>query len=192
MPLAPHKISECTKFAINCFGTGSIFELRAQKLRWKTRWLTFLGIACPIAVGATAGAYSANSPATACVIGITTLISIPLAILSVWSLVAKWDDNLSYFVESKSDNYRLSTEFRRLSSDPNMNEAEFDTRFSILDAQAGIRKTADERFDFSQQEKNLGMRSGLRQYEYPCAGCKIVPRSLESTDCPICGQFKNK
>lgn len=189
MPLPSHKVSECTKAVINCYGTGYIFEVRARKLRWKTRWLTFLGIACPVAVGAAAGAFSMKSPATSFVIWMTALLSVPLAVLSVWSLVAKWEDSLSYFIESKTDNYRLSNEFRRLSSDPNMDEAEFNMRFSILDAQAGMRKAADERYDLIEKEKHLGMRAALRQWQFPCAGCKTVPLSLESTNCPVCGQF---
>src|ERR1017187_440088 len=133
MPIAANKIAECTKSAIYCYGTGYIFELRAKEVRWKTRLLTFLGIACPVAVGASVAAFSTNSKATGVVIFVTALLSIPQVIFSVWSLVAKWDDNLYYSLESKTDNYRLSNDYRQLSGDPALDQVEFENRYAILD-----------------------------------------------------------
>jgi mobilome CxxCx(11)CxxC protein len=189
MPVPAHKIAACTTSAIESYGTGYIFELRAKDVRWKIRWLTFLGIASPVLVGTTFGAYSLDSKFTTFVLALTAVLSIPLAILSVWSLVSKWDDTLSYSLESKSDNYRLSKDFRQLSADPNIDPDKFDRDYAILDVMAKQRKALDERYDFSEEEKRHGMRAGLRQIQYPCAGCKQVPMSLKSTDCPVCGQF---
>jgi mobilome CxxCx(11)CxxC protein len=189
MPIDPQKIGECTKAAINCFGTAAIFERRVNSLRSKTRFLTFLGIALPVTVGATAGAFTLDSKITGTVLIVSTIVSIPLAIFSVWSLVARWDDSLSYYLESKSDNELLAKQFRRLSSDPNIDQQSFQQQFSVLDAQNESRKKQDDKYPLTEKENRRGMRIALRNYSYPCAACQIIPISLVSTSCPVCGQF---
>ncbi|HEV2327949.1 MAG TPA: mobilome CxxCx(11)CxxC protein [Verrucomicrobiae bacterium] len=189
MPIPTAKIADCTKSAIFCFGTAYIFEQRARSVRWRTNWLTFLGIANPIAVGATVGAFSADSKITVVMMTLSAGLSVPLAVLSVWSLVAKWSDNLSYFLETKTDNYRLASQYRQISQNPSLAEAEFEKQYSILETQGQIRKAQDERYDISDKEKRKGMRAGLCEYQFPCAGCDTIPKSMESTFCPVCGQF---
>ncbi len=85
---------------------------------------------------------------------VSTIVSIPLAIFSVWSLVARWDDSLSYYLESKSDNELLAKQFRRLSSDPNIDQQSFQQQFSVLDAQNESRKRQDDKYPLTEKGKS--------------------------------------
>jgi mobilome CxxCx(11)CxxC protein len=110
-------------------------------------------------------------------------------ILSIWALVAKWDDGLAYYTESKSANYRLADEYAKLMKAQCLAPQEFDMQFKQLETEGRLRTELDQRQDITDQEKRMGMRAGLRQYQRACAGCKTVPVSLRATECEICGKF---
>ena len=42
----------------------------------------------------------------------------------------------------------------------------------------------------SDEEKRMGMRSGLRNSQRACVECKKIPTSMESTECNVCGKYK--
>jgi mobilome CxxCx(11)CxxC protein len=180
---------ECADSALKCFGTAYIFERRAAPIRRRLQWLAFLGIAAPAALGAVVGTFNLNRTALAIAITFAGAIGIAQLIISIWSLVAKWDDSLAYDVESKSANYRLAGEYAKLAKTQSTSPEEFDMQFRLLETEAKLRTELDQRQDVADKEKRMGMRAGLRQYRRICAGCKQVPLSLESTPCPVCGQF---
>ncbi|SRR6266568_3957165 len=180
---------ECTDSALRCFGTAYIFERRASPIRSRLRWLAFLGIAGPAALGAIVATFNLNKTALTVAIGVAGLIGIGQLIISIWSLVAHWDDSLAYDIESMSVNYRLAGDYSKLGKAQSLTPQEFDVQFRVLEAEAGLRTGLDQRQDLTDREKRMGMRAALRQYGRACAACKVVPVSLESTNCSVCGQF---
>jgi mobilome CxxCx(11)CxxC protein len=180
---------ECAESALRCFGTAYIFERRAIPIRKRLRWLTFLGIAGPAALGAVVATFSLGKAALAISVGLVGIIGIGQLILSIWALVAKWDDGLAYYTESKSANYRLADEYAKLMKAQCLAPQEFDMQFKQLETEGRLRTELDQRQDITDQEKRMGMRAGLRQYQRACAGCKTVPVSLRATECEICGKF---
>jgi mobilome CxxCx(11)CxxC protein len=179
----------CADNAFNCFGTAYIFERRARGIRIRLRILTFLGVATPAAFGAVLGLIGAQSPYVPFATWVAGIIGIIQLVGSIWSLVSNWDSEFSYYIESKSDNYRLAEEFSTLGSTKTLEVSEFDVEMRLLETQGEFRAQLDNRIDVTDAEKRMGMRTALRRYQRECIGCHQVPTSLKSTKCDICGNF---
>ena len=180
--------SDCWNKALESYGTSWIFERRANRLRAQTRSLTFLGIIGPLLLGAIALEFGnvALFPGLLIPAGIIAIVQV---VGSLWSLVARWEDSYSYALESMNSNSRLSDEFRDLASNPEAIADQARLKYQILEQEDRLRCSEDTKQGVTEKEKRMGMRSALRQFKRPCAGCGKVPVSMEPTDCPVCGQF---
>jgi mobilome CxxCx(11)CxxC protein len=125
-------------------------------------------------------------PVAIAVAGIIALLQL---VMSIWSLVASWDNSLAYAIESKSDNYRSANQFAELGKTTSLSEAKFESELSILETIADLRSSLDNRVDISDKEKRMGMRAGLRNYQRKCAGCCKIPSSMKPTKCGVCGNL---
>ena len=187
--IANEKRGICADSALKCHGTAYIFEKRAARIRRKVIILSFLGIAGPASVGAIIGTYNLDFKNIQLLLLIAGTIAIIQLIFSIWSLVSGWDRNLSYYIESKAANYRLASQYDRLSKTTTLSQNDFEVEFQALDREADIRANLDNQYDITDKEKRMGMRYGLRQYQRSCAGCNQIPTTMKATDCGICGQF---
>ena len=188
MPIAPEQRKLCNDNALYCYGTAYIFEKRAASIRWKIRVLTFLGIAVPASVGAIIGSFSLTTEYTKEVLTIAGLLGLTQLILSIWSLTAKWDDNLSYYLESKVTNYRLSSDWNQLSNTTIISDLEFATKLEVMKKEFETISDLDNRHDITDSEKHMGMRAGLRKFQRLCVECNKIPTSMKPTDCGVCGK----
>ena len=190
--ISPDKLRRCADEALKAHGTAYIFEKRAARVRKWLLILSFLGIAGPASVGAIISTYSLDNDTTKIVIWVAGVIALAQLLLSIWSLVSKWDSNFSYYIESKSSNYNLSSQYQNLAKDTSISLEEFDTELKILNREAELRKVLDNQYDIDEKEKRMGMRYGLRQFQRKCAQCDIVPTNMKPSSCGICGDFKEK
>jgi mobilome CxxCx(11)CxxC protein len=188
MAIADEQRRLCNDNALHCHGTAYIFERRASSIRWKLRVLSFLGIAVPAAVGAILGTFSLKPEYVKVVGTVAGVLSVTQLVFSIWSLVSHWDTGLSYYLESKSANYRLAADWSQLGNTTIMTDQEFATRLQVLEKESEIRSDLDNRHDISDTEKRTGMRAGLRKYQRPCVQCGNVPKSMKGTDCGVCGK----
>ena len=179
---------KCWDKALEAYGTGYIFEKRANKLRYQLRILTFLGIVVPLMAGAIVLAFGqvVLSPFILIPAGILGIIQV---VGSLWSLVARWDDDYSYSIESLNSNYRLSNNYQRLAENPPGSSSELQIQFDLLDREDEFRSAEDYKQAISEKDLRKGMRAALRKFKRQCAGCRQVPISMKSSDCPICGHF---
>jgi len=187
MVIPPEKRRRCNDNALHSFGTAYIFEKRASSIRKSINLLTFLGIATPAMVGAVIGTFSLSPQNTKYVLIIAGILGLLQLVLSIWAIVSGWNDRLSYYLESKSANYRLADEFSQLANSTSLSEADFETRLQVLDKEMTIRNDLDNRHNFSDKEKRMGMRVGLRQYQRHCVKCGQIP-SLKPSNCDVCGK----
>ena len=179
----------CADAALKCHGTAYIFEKRASAIRRKITLLSFLGIAVPASVGAIIGKYSLSAENLRLVLGIAGTIATIQLLVSIWSLVSGWNQNLTHYLESKSANYRLSGQFEKLIKTTTLSGHDFEVEFQTLEREAALRANLDNQHDITDKEKRMGMRYGLRQYQRPCAGCRKIPTTMKPTNCGICGNF---
>ncbi len=177
----------CWDQAIHAFGTAYIFEKRAGTLRGRLRWLEFLGIGVPLAVGGIALSFGLQYRHLPSLIVVAGILGIAQLVLSAWSLVAGWQNNLASALESKTANYRLSESYQSLAKNPPDELPEMERRFELLQIEDRLRRDLDHQQTITEKEKRTGMRSALRQFQRPCAGCGKVPRLLKPTNCEVCG-----
>jgi len=179
---------KCWNDAFYTFGTAWIFEKRASKLRRRLRILTFLGIAVPLALGGTVASFGLDFKYLGLIILLAGILSIVQLIGSVWALVAKWEDEYAYSLESVVGNYGLSNKFKELGENPPQSE-ELRIKISLLDAENRLRKDSDYKHVITEKEKRMGHRAALRQFHRACVACKEIPTSMKSSDCDVCGNF---
>ncbi len=192
MEIKPEERRNCNDSALTCFGTAYIFECRAVPLRVALKLLAFSSLIGPLSIGALVIAVGATSKLIPWAVAIVGLLTIVQITLSLWSLVSRWQENLSYYLESKVDNYNLANCFVGLGKNTILSENDWRTEFSVLGALGSNRTQLDLRHDITDEEKKMGMRAALRQYQRPCATCSQVPKSLQASDCPTCGNFKKR
>ncbi|MBN1225059.1 MAG: hypothetical protein JXB23_17555 [Candidatus Aminicenantes bacterium] len=180
---------ECWDIAVHAFGTARIFEERAKKLKINLKWITFFGIGVPMSVGGVLMAFGLNSAYLPIAMTTASVLGVFQLIFSLWSLVSRWEDNLSYSLESGSLNHRISRNFKSLAIDPPSNQEVFRMRFEILSVEEANRNDLDNKQGITEKERRMGMRAALREFKRPCAGCKEIPTSMKATDCNICGNF---
>jgi len=179
----------CNDEALKCWGTAYMFEKRAKAIRWKIKLLSFLGIAVPATLGALLGSFLLKPQYLNIAIIIVAAAVILQLVFSIWSVVDQWNDKLSYYIESKSSNYRLAGSFKELADNISHEKNNFDLNKQILDAENKYRTDLDNRYDVSDEEKRIVMHAGLYKYQRPCAICKEVPKSLKQTKgCETCGK----
>lgn len=177
---------DCWIQAIYTFGTAYIFEQRQHKFRKYLRGITFLGIAVPLSVGGVVGSFGINSRFLPYLLGVAGVLGVVQLILSLWAIVAKWDDELAYSLESMTDNNRLSAGFERLGK---ISPSDIKLRFEILQAENQARINSDNKQGINDKEKRMGMRASLRQFQKECSGCGLKPTSMVASDCDVCGNF---
>ena len=157
-------------------------------MRKRVAILNFLGIVTPASVGVIILAFGVSSSNLKLVLTIAGIIGITHLVLSIWALVSTWNERLSYYLESKSSNYRMAEQFAHLGSTTLLPPSEYDIKLGVLETEASLRADLDNRHDIKDKEKRNGLRAGLRQYRRPCVACGSVPTSMKSNDCGICGK----
>ena len=150
--------------------------------------LSYLGIAGPASVGAIISTYSLDDKTTKLVLVVAGTIAIIQLLFSIWSLVSGWNEKLSYYLESKSSNYSLSSQYQKLSQNSSISKQGFDSELNVLDREADLRSALDNNHYVNDKEKRMGMRYGLRKFQRACAGCDIVPTDMKPTECGVCGK----
>lgn len=181
--------NECWDKAIHALGTSYVFEMKANFYKRWIRVITILGLVVPLLLGATAGAYGANSPTLTIAIAITAPISIFQVVLSGISLASKWDDQLAYSLESQSENRIIAEEYEDLAKYPPADQNELKRKFEIIKTKDDARIRQDEKVSFNIKENRKGMRYALWIRKKVCDTCKVVPSSMTPGDCETCGKF---
>ena len=100
-------LRHCRDRAFYAYGTSRLFEKRATILATRRTWITFLGIAVPVSVGSVILSFGAVPAVLPYVIATAGVIGTIQLVLSVWSLVARWDDRYAHAVKAAQAATRL-------------------------------------------------------------------------------------
>ena len=172
--------------AFYAYGTSRLFERRAQKLRRKRTWITFLGIAVPITVGGIVLSFGTLPMLMPYLIGIAGVVGVAQLILSVWSLVARRDEAYAYAIVAAQANTRLYNCWDAVAKRPPANLQE---RVDELDTEDERQEQSDIAQGISESEKRFAMRAALYYTGSECRVCKRKPTSMVPSDCDTCGNF---
>ena len=180
---------ECWVKSLHALGTSYIFSLKGNTFKNRIRFISVLGVVAPLLIGATAAAYGLNSSFTTLALSIAAPITVFQIVFSGISLVYKWDDQFAYSLESQSDNRNISEEFETLGKYGSTDIIALEKQFEKLKAIDNARTIQDEKIRFSEKENRKGMRYALWVRQKECATCKMIPTSMEPSNCKTCGTF---
>lgn len=174
--------------ALYGFATGYIFEKRANKQRRKLQALTFLGILAPLLLGAIVLSFGNNTKLVNSLIIPASILGIIQLVGSVWALVAKWNDEYAYSLESAADNHAISNRFKSLGENPPA-PPKLKIHYDLINAIDEVRNANDYKHGITDEEKRLGQRAALIQFQRACGACRVIPQSMKPTKCDACGNF---
>ena len=180
---------ESSDKAFHSFGYSYIFTKRIKCYLRYINVLKFFGIVVPLTVGALAIGYGVKPAMVVISITIAIPLTIIQLIISTLSIVYKWDDELAYAFEANQDYSHLYDEYTKLYKFPLSNITELEKQFEILKTKHNNRENQDSKHNITEKELRMGMRYSLRQNKKECAGCNIVPTTMVSSKCGICGNF---
>lgn len=180
---------ESSDKAFHAFGYSYIFN---RRIKWYLRYinaLKFFGIVVPVTIGALAIGYKFVNDILVISIAIAIPATILQLILSTLSIVYKWDDELAYAFETNIDYNHLYDDYTNLYKFSPSDINELEKRFEVLNAKNKNRETHDSKHNITEKELRRGMRYSLREHKKECAGCKLIPTTMEATKCGVCGKF---
>jgi mobilome CxxCx(11)CxxC protein len=176
---------------VDAYASYFLFNDRVRRLRFRIQAMSFLGLVAPLLVGAAATSYGFTSNVTVVFIALAAVANIILAPLSLWALISKWDDQLTYSIGSAAENRKYWDMLRTIYDDKSIGDDEANKKTQQVRQLAAERNKTDDEQAVSEREKRMGHRAALRQMRLPCIECKQIPTTIKPTKCSICGSFSN-
>ncbi len=180
-------VKRCAEKEIYAFGTAYLFEERSRSLRFKLRIITFLSLAVPLSVGGISMT-SADSGFLPTIVMISGVLSIPLFVMSLWSLVFRWEERLAASEHAFKNNIELKNRWEDLARYKGENAEE---KYQALLEHDRLQEQSDITQSISAKDKRRMMRASLIQYRRSCATCGVQPKSMSAkrNSCSSCGDF---
>ena len=180
-------VKRCAEKEIYAFGTSYLFEQRSQSLRFRLRILSFLSLAVPLSVGGIAMA-SADTKLLPVIVTISGLLSIPLFVMTLWSLVFRWEERLAASEHACKVNNELKNGWDDLARYAGSDAEE---KFRALLERDRMQEQNDVMQAVSAKDRRRMMRASLIQYRRKCATCGNQPTSMsaKANSCATCGDF---
>jgi len=172
---------------LHSYGLAYIFNEKKNMYDSLIKFLTFLGIVIPILIGLIALGYELDSFTLKLAKTIAIPISIFQCLVSALALVYKWGDNLLISSELSHSYAILSNDFKMLAEYPPDEYEKFKNEF--LSLKKDYEQKGQHSPKIKEYELRKGMRYALRQFQVKCYECGIIPISMESTNCGVCGKF---
>lgn len=189
-PLTPAEklFQQCGELCFQCYGYSGLFDYRAGRLGRRINLLKVFGLLVPAVVGVT---YLSRDYATflSILVWMSGIIGIIQFAISLWAVIYKWDDELTYCFEASQNYSDLSDKFSRLAELPPNDFTVFQNQYDMLRTEFRLRQQQDSKHGIKDWERRRGMRIALRQFQRPCVGCSNIPLSLLSTECDVCGKY---
>ena len=182
-------INETRESSFHCFGYQYIFDKRAIHYNKLVNWLKVLGILVPALLGTLVITYNTNETIKSISIATLSVVTVIQFGFSVLAIIYKWDDELSYSYEASQSYNSLYRRFKNLANFPPIDDNELKKQFDLLDTENNARGQQDSKHNLKEAELRMGMRSSLREHQRKCVGCALIPKSMKSSECDVCGNF---
>ncbi len=181
---------KCNDNALYAFGKAYVFEQRSHVFHRRLILLNFLGIAVPILVYGIIAPVNLTPCTQNVIITAASVASTVLLVLSAWSLAANWEQQYSKSLQSQMDFSELSRLYKELGVTTLVGLQEYKAEVARLDSLTEKADRLAMELRMPDEEKRMGMRAALREFQRKCAGCGTVPTDITSTPCNICGNFQ--
>ena len=175
--------------AIGCFGTANVLNRRARNLNRFIVSLRFSGLLGVALVGIVVTLVPGNNGDFTWVAWVASLLSIVNFCASLVSMNWAWDQKYHNYMESIKENNWLSGQFNELFRDTALSDKKWREKYENIKNLDSRRKEKDTEMHLKDNERHLGYRAGLLQFQQTCGQCGLIPPDMKSTDCHSCGQF---
>ncbi|UWU68209.1 mobilome CxxCx(11)CxxC protein [Bradyrhizobium sp. NC92] len=176
--------------AVHAEGTRAVFEQRAARLRRKILLRDFVGIAVPMLLAYLLGSevFEPLKPYRSFAIGLLGLTALMQALLVLWSLLARWDEELAYDTNAARESYLLKEAWQKLGRGDSENLA---VEYNLIGRQQSLADARDAGKGITESEKQFGLRNGLIESQRKCM-CGAVPMQRKvpwrpKVECAACG-----
>ncbi len=184
---------ELMQMAVNSWGTGVILESRTRRYQSLLNASSLLGFILPVVVGATTMTFGAKWASLEDMVYIVGILAGIQALISAILIFFRFDDRLRVAQDSSSLNKALAPRCDALAKNVALPEEVFSVSHAALMAECRSQELFDEKLGFSEKERRMGGRSGLRRFSLKCGVCGITPLSdnakIDGSKCKSCGDF---
>ncbi len=177
--------------ALHAEGTRTIFEARANELLRKIRIRDFSGFALPIIVAYLLGSevFAPLKPYREYAVGLLGVAALLQLLTVLWSVMARWDEELAYAMRASRDSYELREAWRKIGLD---DVADAEVEYTLLSRQQAVVDSHDIGKSITPKEKQRGMRAGLIEFQRACVcgqspRTRSIPWRKKIKECQICG-----
>jgi mobilome CxxCx(11)CxxC protein len=140
-------------------------------------------VAVPIVVGTL---FLAGLASNAALIAAELILGLH-ALMFLWALSQRWEDQLENASESRLRNRELGEQYLSMVfREPSQSD------WALIETQRLAQDAIDEKAVVSEQEKRYGWRSALKMQDFSCSKCGKVPATLVPDACEACGSFPAK
>jgi len=182
---------DLNQMAVDCWGTAAVLDARVRKYSRKTKAVNYLGFIAPVLVGAYAIAFTVQAPFLPMLLYVVAVGLFIQAIASATLIFSGVDRNLRSCLDSSATNKIFAVEARELAKNNTLPAEVFSFMFAELKGKIKAQDTNDERLDFSEQDRKVGLRAGLKRFQLPCGDCGKKPQSEDASSdqshCKSCG-----
>jgi len=179
----------CRDNALNSFGYRYIFDNKIKNISSLINGLKLMGIIVPATFGAIGIAYGLDASIVKYALAMAIPATVIQFVISVIAINYKWDDELLYAFEASQSYGGLDVKFTKLAEFPPLTYSEILKEFDLINTEYNFRQQQDSKHIISEWQLRKGMRYALRERKRNCYGCKAIPLSMDSTPCPVCGNF---
>jgi len=180
-PLPQSKIEICREKAFYARGTAVIFERRVCRYSRNRNYINYLGVVVPLLVGGINLSFDSNFfneeilPYVKILAGVSGVL---LLLLSVWSLIAKWDDHLSYALGAMKANYKLYDDWKLLAD---LAPIDIDIKIIELEKANQLQSSQDYAEGITEKEKQAARQDSLFHINKNCPLCGAKPSAMKSS-----------
>jgi mobilome CxxCx(11)CxxC protein len=150
----------------------------------------FVGIAVPVLLAYVLGSdvIEPLKRYRSLAVGLLGLTAVIQALLVIWSLLARWDEELAYDTNAARESYLLKEAWLKLGRGDSEILA---VEYNLLRHQQSLADARDAGKGITESEKQFGMRNGLIENQRKCV-CGVIPTQRRvpwrpKTKCAVCG-----
>ncbi|BAL10571.1 hypothetical protein BJA01nite_01900 [Bradyrhizobium japonicum] len=182
---------EAWKQFIDNRGAHEIFKRRAASLNRWMRTRDFLGVSIPVIVAfvATTDWMDKLGRFKTIALALLAVAGLAQALLSLWSLIARWDEDRAKSIQLMADTSELEVNWRDIGR---RDVAGLEAAYEVARARQRVVDARLASAELTQDELRIGMRAGLRELQKPCVTCNEIPATIDppkkpKKPCPVCG-----
>lgn len=163
--------------ACDAFGASEVFKIRANRYRRKINFLTWSGLAIPITISGVVTAQLIHPKMQEKALWVAGVLSLFQALVSGWSVVANWPENLEYSQNSSTRNFEISEQLQTLAQEAMAPNPDFEMKKLEAMTRNSAQIEQDLRRGPTKAETQYAHRAGLIHLDRTCAKCQKRPDS---------------